>query len=64
MHLCVCVCSEGGGGDELHCILLTTRIDQHNLHGVVYHRFHKDVMFDLRDPVGHQSAPPVCGVIH
>ena len=35
----VCMClyvSEGGDGDGLHCILHTTRIDLHNLHGVVF----------------------------
>lgn len=28
--VCMGMCSEGGGGDGLHCILLTTRFDQHN----------------------------------
>lgn len=48
MPLCVCVCmfwgwGVGGWGDELHCIVLTTPIDEFNVHEVVHKWSHKTV---------------------
>lgn len=56
IYVCVyeCACAGEGDKEELHCIPLTARIDQHSAHIVVYCWIYKTVMFDLQASTGCQ----------